>query len=246
MCTRVFPALKRPQVHHYRGPSLLQLAVVFSPASSPVGGLHMKTTKFLTAAALATVLALSALAQQTQRVTGTVDKIDGNTLYVKGPDGAPITLKLTDNALVVGVMKAALADIKEGSYIGSGALPQPDGSQKAVEVHIFAESMRGTGDGHRANWDGAPNGTMTNGAVGQTVSGVDGRVLTVKFKDGEKKIVVGPNVPIVKYEIGNKSEIKSGSAISVAAAKKMPDGTFEATRINVENGPPCQGCQPPQ
>jgi hypothetical protein len=193
----------------------------------------MKSMKFLTAAALATVLASSALAQQTQRVKGTVDKVDGNTLYVKGSDGAPITLKLTNDALVVGVVKATLADIKEGSYIGSGALPQPDGTQKAVEVHIFAESQRGTGDGHRSNWDGAPNGTMTNGAVGNTVSSVDGQAIMIKYKDGEKKIVVGPNVPIVKYEIGNKSEIKSGSAINVVAAKKLPDGTFEAARINV-------------
>jgi hypothetical protein len=142
-------------------------------------------------------------------------------------------LKLIDNALVVGVVKATLADIKEGDYIGSGALPQPDGSQKAVEVHIFAESMRGTGDGHRANWDGAPNGTMTNGAVGNAVASVDGRAIMVKYKDGEKKIVVGPSVPIVKYEIGNKSELKSGSAINVVAAKKLPDGTFETGRINV-------------
>jgi outer membrane lipoprotein SlyB len=193
----------------------------------------MRTTKFLAAAALATLLATTALAQQTQRVKGTVEKIDGNTLTIKGPDGAPVTLKLTNDALVVGVVKASLADIKEGSYIGSGALPQPDGSQKAVEVHIFAESQRGTGDGHRGNWDGAPGGTMTNGAVGNSVSSVDGQSIMVKYKDGEKKIVVGPNVPIVKYEIGNRSEIKSGSAINVVAAKKMPDGTFEAARINV-------------
>jgi outer membrane lipoprotein SlyB len=193
----------------------------------------MRTTKFLAAASLATLLATIALAQQTQRVKGTVEKVDGNTLTIKGPDGAPVTLKLTNDALVVGVVKASLADIKEGSYIGSGALPQPDGSQKAVEVHIFAESQRGTGDGHRGNWDGVPGGTMTNGAVGNSVSSVDGQSIMVKYKDGEKKIVVGPNVPIVKYEIGNRSEIKSGSAINVVAAKKMPDGTFEAARINV-------------
>ena len=193
----------------------------------------MRTTKFLMTAALATLLATTALAQQTQRVKGTVEKVDGNTLLNKGPDGAPVTLKLTNDALVVGVVKASLADIKEGSYIGSGALPQPDGSQKAVEVHIFAESQRGTGDGHRGNWDGAPGGTMTNGAVGNSVSSVDGQAIMVKYKDGEKKIVVGPNVPIVKYEIGNKSELKAGSAINVVAAKKMPDGTFEAARINV-------------
>jgi hypothetical protein len=193
----------------------------------------VKTMKFWTVAAFATVLASSAWAQQTQRLRGTIEKVDGNTLTVKGPDGAALTLKLADNVLVVGVMKATLADIKEGSYIGSGALPQPDGSQKAVEVHIFAESQRGTGDGHRGNWDGAPNGTMTNGAVGDAVSSVDGQAIMVKYKDGEKKIVVGPGVPIVRYEVGSKSEIKPGAAINVAAAAKKPDGTFETARINV-------------
>jgi len=193
--------------------------------------------RILTAAAFATAIAVttvSAQQPQTQRVRGTIEKVDGNMLLIKSSSGgAPVTLTLTDNALVVGALKATVADIKEGSYIGSGALPQPDGTQKAVEVHIFAESQRGTGDGHRTNWDGAPGGTMTNGAVGQTVSSVDGPVITVKYKDGEKKIIVGPTVPIVRYEVGDKSELKPGAAISVAAATKKPDGTFGAARINV-------------
>ena len=197
----------------------------------------MNTMRILTAAAFATAIAVttvSAQQPQTQRVRGTIEKVDGNMLLIKSSSGgAPVTLTLTDNALVVGALKATVADIKEGSYIGSGALPQPDGTQKAVEVHIFAESQRGTGDGHRTNWDGAPGGTMTNGAVGQTVSSVDGPVITVKYKDGEKKIIVGPTVPIVRYEVGDKSELKPGAAISVAAATKKPDGTFGAARINV-------------
>jgi hypothetical protein len=197
----------------------------------------MNTMRILTAAAFAAAIAVtSASAQQTQRVRGTIEKVDGNTLLIKGPDGAPVTLMLADNALIVGVVKATIADIKEGSYIGSGALPQPDGTQKAVEVHIFAESQRGTGDGHRTNWDGALGGTMTNGAVGQSVSGVDGPVVTVKYKDGEKKVFVGPNVPIVRYEVGDKTELKPGAAISVAAATKKPDGTFSSARINVGRG----------
>jgi hypothetical protein len=198
----------------------------------------MNTVRILTTAAFATAIAVTAAsAQQTQRVRGTIEKIDGNTLLIKGPDGAPATLTLADNAVIVGVLKATVADIKEGSYIGSGALPQPDGTQKAVEVHIFAESQRGTGDGHRGNWDGSPYGagvgTMTNGAAGQAVSSVDGPVITVKYKDGEKKVFVGPNVPIVRYEVGDKGELKPGAAISVAAATKKPDGTFSAARINV-------------
>jgi hypothetical protein len=198
----------------------------------------MNTVRILTTAAFAAAIAVTAAsAQQTQRVRGTIEKIDGNTLLIKGPDGAPVTLTLADNAVVVGVLKATVADIKEGSYIGSGALPQPDGTQKAVEVHIFAESQRGTGDGHRGNWDGSPYGTgvgtMTNGAAGQAVSSVDGPVITVKYKDGEKKVIVGPSVPIVRYEVGDKGELKPGAAISVAAATKKPDGTFSAARINV-------------
>ena len=128
--------------------------------------------------------------------------------------------------------KASLGDIKEGAFIGSGAMPQADGSQKALEVHIFAESQRGTGEGHRP-WDGAPNSTMTNGAVGATVTGVDGPTITVKYKDGEKKIVVPPGVPIVRYEIGNLSELKPGASITVVSATKQPDGTFSAARVNV-------------
>jgi hypothetical protein len=186
-------------------------------------------------AALAATSALtSAWAQQPQtvRLRGTIEKVDGSTLAVKGRDGAQVTLTLTGNALIVSVVKATLADIKEGSFIGSGAMPQADGSQKALEVHIFAESQRGTGEGHRP-WDGAPNSTMTNGTAGSAVTGVDGPTITVKYKDGEKKIVVGPDVPIVRYEIGTASELKPGAAITVTAATKKPDGTFEAGRINV-------------
>jgi hypothetical protein len=199
----------------------------------------MNTVRILTTAAFATVIAVTAAsAQQTQRVRGTIEKVDGNTLLIKSaPSGAQVTLTLANNAVVVGVLKATVADIKEGSYIGSGALPQPDGTQKAVEVHIFAESQRGTGDGHRGNWDGSPYGagigTMTNGAAGQAVSSVDGPVITVKYKDGEKKVIVGPNVPIVRYEVGDRGELKPGAAISVVAATKNPDGTFSAARVNV-------------
>jgi hypothetical protein len=194
----------------------------------------MNAMRILTAAAFATAIAVSAVLaqQQTQRVRGVIAKVDGGTVLIKSSTGE-VAVTLADNAMIVGVVKATVADIKEGSYIGSGALPQPDGTQKAVEVHIFAESQRGTGDGHRTNWDGAPGGTMTNGAVGQTVSSVDGPVITVKYKDGEKKVIVGPGVPIVRYEIGDRSELKPGAAVSVLAATKKPDGTFTAGRINV-------------
>jgi hypothetical protein len=191
-----------------------------------------KTTAALIGGALFGVLvATPTLAQQTVRVGGTVEKLDGNVLTVKPPSGENLTVTLTGNYQVVGVVKASVADIKPGSYIGSGAMPQADGTQKAIEVHIFAESQRGTGDGHRP-WT-EPGSTMTNGEAGSSVAGVDGPVITVKYKDGEKKIVVGPNTPIVRYEIGDKSELKPGAKIRITNATKKPDGTFEANRINV-------------
>jgi hypothetical protein len=169
---------------------------------------------------------------QTQRLSGTIEKVNGNMVLVKTQAGEA-TVTLADKALIVDVHKASLADIKQGSYIGSGAVPQADGSQKAVEVHIFAESQRGTGDGHRPGWPGAPNGTMTNGEAGQPVSSVDGLTLMVKYKDGEKKLIVTPSTPIVRYEIGGAASLKPGAAFSVPAATKKADGTFETARINV-------------
>src|SRR3984957_20447183 len=157
----------------------------------------MITMRIVAAAALTAVFAVSTASaqQQTQRVAGTIDKVEGKTLYIKSASG-PVTLTLADNALIVARMKASAADIKPGDYVASGGVPQHDGTQKAIELRIFPESIHGNGDGHRPGWPGAPNGTMTNGAVGQTVTGVDGPVLTVKFKDGEKKLIVGPSVPV--------------------------------------------------
>ncbi len=187
---------------------------------------------FLAALAAATALAQ---APQTQRLRGTIEKVDGKTVTAKSDKGAPLTLNLADKVLVVQVVKASMADIKDGAYIGSGAMPQPDGSQKAIEVHIFADSMRGTGEGFRP-WAGAPHSTMTNGTVGATVTGVAGPVVTVKYKGGEKKIIVGPDVPIVRYVVGDQSALEPGAAFSVIAAVKKPDGSFDVKRINVGSG----------
>jgi hypothetical protein len=183
---------------------------------------------------VAAVVATTALAQapQTVRLRGVIEKIDGNTVTAKSDKGDELKINLADKMLVVAVVKASMADIKDGDFIGSGAMPQPDGSQKAIEVHIFAESMRGTGEGFRP-WDGAPNSTMTNGTVGNTVTGVDGPVITVKYKDGDKKIIVTPDVPIVRYEVVDLSVLKPGVAFSVLAAVKQPDGSFNISRINV-------------
>src|SRR5438552_9250414 len=175
----------------------------------------------------------AAATAQALRVRGTIEKADGNVLTLKSTDGAELKLALTDNAMIVAVVKASMADIKEGTFLGSAAMPQPDGSQRALEVHIFPEAMRGTGEGHRP-YAPVPNSTMTNGsASGATVAGVDGSTMMVKYKDGEKKIVVPPGVPIVRYESGGRGDLKAVARCTVRAVYKEPVGTLKANRINV-------------
>jgi hypothetical protein len=193
------------------------------------------TTKILMAGALlaASCALVAAQPAQTMRVRGTIEKVDGQTLTLKSGDGAEMKLTLTGDANVVAVVKASMADIKENTFLGSAAIPQPDGTQKALEVHIFPEAMRGTGEGHRP-YAPVKGGTMTNGAAaGATVTGVDGSAIKVKYKDGEKTIVVPANTPIVRYEIGGAADLKPGAHFTVLAATKTADGTLEAARINV-------------
>ena len=200
----------------------------------------MSKLRILTATALVMASAVSTAhaQQQAQRLAGTIERVEGSTIFAKGRDGGAVTLKLADTATVTAVFPATIADIKPGAYIGSGAVPQADGSQKAVEVHIFAESQRGQGDGHRPGWYGAPNGTMTNGAVEPTGTvstvGAGGEPsFVVKYKEGDKRIVVPPNAHIVRYEVGSKDDLKAGVPFSIQAAAKQPDGTFTTPRINV-------------
>ena len=174
----------------------------------------------------------AAATAQTLRVRGTIEKADGNVLTLKSTDGAELKLTLTDNALIVAVVKASMADIKEGTFLGSAAMPQPDGSQKALEVHIFPEQMRGTGEGHRP-YAPVPNSTMTNGSASGAVAGVDGPAIVVKYKDGEKKVLVPPGIPIAKYAPGSAADFKVGAKVFVAAAKKEADGTLTAPNIAV-------------
>jgi hypothetical protein len=167
------------------------------------------------------------------RLRGTIEAVEGNVVTVKAADGADAKVILADKAVIIAVVKATLAEIKEGTFLGSAAIPQADGTQKAVEVHIFPEEMRGTGEGHRP-YPPVANGTMTNGsASGATVSGIEGSTITVKYTGGEKKIIVPPNAPILRYEIGGKADLKPGAHFTVLAATKKPDGTFETSRINV-------------
>jgi len=173
--------------------------------------------------------------QQTLRVTGMVESFDGHVLAIKSDKLGEVKVNLTANATVFGVAEATLADVKPGSYIGVGAMPQPDGSQRAIQVTILAESQRGLSEGHRP-WDARPNSTMTNGTVDQTVASVDGQVVMIKYKDGEKKIVVPPDAIIRAYVAGDKSELKPGAHIAIVRALKKPDGALETDRVNVGRG----------
>ena len=187
-------------------------------------------------ALLLTVASVSAQQPAPARVRGEIEKVDGNTLTVKSREGATVRVVLKDNALISGVEKAALADIKQNSFVGITAMPQPDGTQKAIEVHIFPEARRGAGEGHRP-WDLVPNSTMTNANVEQLVTAVEGPMLTMKYKDGEKKISVPNNATIVQFVNGDKSDLKPGAKIFVGGFTKLPDGSLEAAGINVgKNG----------
>ena len=173
------------------------------------------------------VCAQIALAQDSPpvRIRGTVERVDGATYLVKARDGVELKLTIADNAQIAGIIKASLSDIKQNSFVGVTAMPQPDGSLNAVEVHIFPEAMRRTGEGHYP-WDLQPQSTMTNANVEQVVSAVDGRTLTLKYKDGEKKITVPASAPIVTYVPGDKSDIKPGAKVFIVATKQA-DGTLQ-------------------
>jgi hypothetical protein len=177
----------------------------------------------------------SAWAQQSMRVAGTIASFDGRVLAINSTKLGEVKINLTDNVAVFGVTKATLADIKPGAFIGVGATPQSDGSQRAIQVTVFAEVQRGQGEGHRP-WDARPNSTMTNATVEQTVAGVDGQVVLVKYKDGEKKIVVPPDAVILAYAIGDKNELKPGAHVAIIRVMKKPDDSLEANRVNVGRG----------
>jgi hypothetical protein len=203
--------------------------------------MQMNMLRLVSAAVLGLFAVISTVhAQDTVRLRGTVVGMDGPMYIIKLRGGSEAKVSLAENALVVAIVKASLADIKQGVFVGTTGMPQADGSQKAIEVHIFPEAMRGTGEGHYA-WDLRPQSTMTNANVEQTVAGVDGQTLTLKYKDGEKKILVTPDTMIVTYVKGDKSEITLGTKIFIAAAKKQLDGTFQTPRINYGKdglGPP--------
>jgi hypothetical protein len=190
--------------------------------------------KTLIGIGLALVLATSALAQTPPtRIRGQIEKVDGNMLTIKARDGAMLNVKLADDARITAMVKSSVADIKPGSFIGVTAMPEADGSQKAIGLHIFMDAQRGVvAEGHRP-WDREPGSTMTNANVDTKVASVDGETMVVKYKDGEKKVIVPPNTPVVAFTPGSKDDIKPGAMMIIMAAQKQPDGSFIAPAINV-------------
>jgi hypothetical protein len=193
------------------------------------------------ASALALLFAASlAAAQAPLRVRGAVESVDGSMLLVKARDGAMMKVKVADGAPVLTLEKKTMADVKPGTFVGITAMPQPDGSQKAVEIHIFPEAMRGTGEGHYP-WDLSPNSTMTNGNIENQVVSNDGQELAMKYKDGEKKITVPANIEVVMFAPATVADIKAGQKFFVPRAKKLDDGTIEAGVIVIGS----HGVDPP-
>jgi hypothetical protein len=159
------------------------------------------------------------------RVRGTIERVDGAIYIVKARDGSELRITTAEKPQIAGVVKASLSDIKKGSFVGVTAMPQADGSLTALEVHIFPEAMRGTGEGHQP-WDTQPKSTMTNANVDDVASAVEGNTLTLKYKDGEKKILVPPTAAIVIYVPGDMNDLKPGAKVFIVAAKQ-PDGTLQ-------------------
>jgi hypothetical protein len=178
------------------------------------------------------LLATAALAQTATRVRGTLTSLDGAALHVAPTGGGPEeVIALSPTANVIALVPAKLSDITSGSFIGTAATTQADGTMVAKEVHIFPESMRGLGEGHRA-FDLGPKSTMTNGTVGQEVKATAGNTLTVSYKGGQKSIVVPPDAPVVTFAPGDKAMLVPGAHVQVQA-QKSADGTLTTDRVLV-------------
>jgi hypothetical protein len=176
----------------------------------------------------AIALAASASAQTATRVRGTIEKVDAQGMTVKSREGRDLEIRLAENLTVSGVVKASLSDVKVGSFVGVAA--RPDGDRlRAIEVLLFPEAARGSNEGHYA-WDLLPDSTMTNATVAETVADVAGPTLTLKYKDGEKKIFVGPEAPVVTFVPGDRSLLKPGAAVFLSATPQA-DGKLMAARV---------------
>jgi hypothetical protein len=199
--------------------------------------MHTIARAAVIAAGLGLIAAATAWGQMApakpSHLRGTIEKVDGNVLTVQVRGGGTATLKLADNPRITALIKAQVSDIKPGSFIGVTAMPQADGSQKAIGLHIFMDAQRGVVPAAFSPWDREPGSTMTNADVATQVTGADGQTLTVKYKDGEKKVIVPPNTPVVRFAPGTKDDLKPGAQFFIVAATKQSDGTYTAPAINV-------------
>jgi hypothetical protein len=198
---------------------------------------NMTRRAFGVAGVAVAMAATTALAQQPQatRIRAMIEKVDGNVLMVKARNGDQLTVMMADNARYAAMIKATLDELKPDTYIGVTSMPQPDGTLKAVAIHIFQPNQRGTGEGHRP-WDLTPGSMMTNAAIETTVASADGQSITVKYKQGDrvedKKVLVTPQTVIVRYVPGDKNDLKTGVHIIIGAATKNADGSFGAAALN--------------
>ena len=165
------------------------------------------------------------------RIRGTVEKIDGQMLTVKATNGQSMTVKLADNYMVMGIAKASVADVASGKFIGTTTVGERDGGLVALEIHIFPENMRGTGEGHY-DWDLRPASKMTNANVANVKTMGKERLLTVQYKGGEKQILVSENAVVVSFTPAEKSELKPGANVFVNS-QRQADGSLTAPRVNV-------------
>lgn len=200
--------------------------------------MHMlaRTAAVAVVFALAAASASTAWAQQPGRIRGEIEKVDGANLTVKTRDGATVDVKVADDARVAGLVKATLADLKDDTFVGIAGMPQADGTIKAFSIHIFLPAQRGVVPDRHGPWDAQPGSTMTNAYVGAKVTGNDGETLTVKYKEGEKKVIVGPDTAITAVAPGNKDELKAGAQIIIMQSDKQADGSVVAKNMYVGRG----------
>lgn len=192
----------------------------------------MKLHRAAAALALtASLLAGAAQAAAPARTRGTIEQVSDQSITLKTRGGAAATMALMPDTKIVAITNAQIADIKPDSYIGSAAVPQPDGTLRALDVQVFDPVMRGSGEGNFP-WDKAPGSSMTNGVVGGLV-GTNGRTMTVNYKGGQKTIVVPADVPIVAMAPGERSLLKPGAHVIVFA---NPAGTAAAAVAVGVNG----------
>jgi len=192
--------------------------------------------RWFAVAAVALIFATAAYAQQPGRIRGQIEKVDGGVLSLKARDGTILNVKLADDARVSALEKASLADIKNDSFIGIAGMPQSDGSIEAFSIHIFLPAQRGVVPDRHGPWDARPGSTMTNAYVENIVTSKDGETLMVKYKDGEKKIVVTPQTTIAAAAPSNKDELKAGAQIIIFGWDKQLDGSILAKTLYVGRG----------